>query len=239
VGDRVVRIEELRALLASRDVFTAAELAAEMGVSRRTIQRDLATLRDLGVPVEADRGSGGGTWLEQGWSLGRVHLNANEALAILVCLAVAEQIGTPLLPQDQAAVARKINTAFAPRQSLRIGSLRRRVFVGTLATARVQPTYTAPPEQISRTLLACFTSQSVATIDYTDRDGATTRRTIEPQYLYLNQPVWYTLAWDRLRDDVRMFRLDRITAITDTGQHFTLRDRHPFFPDGAPTERTL
>ncbi|MFE5549800.1 helix-turn-helix transcriptional regulator [Streptomyces sp. NPDC056534] len=73
--NRVLRLDRLKALLAEHDYTTAADLAAELGVSTRTLHRDLALLREMGVPIEGDRGMGGGLHLESGWSLGRVHLN--------------------------------------------------------------------------------------------------------------------------------------------------------------------
>jgi predicted DNA-binding transcriptional regulator YafY len=239
MGDRVARVDALRSLLGSREVFTTAELAQELGVSLRTVQRDLATLRDLGVPIEGERGRGGGTRLHHGWSLGRVHLNESEALAMLLCLAVAEKLAAPLLVGDQRAVARKINAAFAPRQTLRVSELRRRILLGQQATARVQPTYTPPADATQRVLLDCFLNLKVATISYRDRDAATSLRDIEPHYLYFNPPVWYALAWDRLRDDVRLFRLDRITHISDTGSTFKLRPRGDFTTAGEPNAASI
>jgi predicted DNA-binding transcriptional regulator YafY len=62
-----MRLDALKDLLAERDVTTAADLAADLGISVRTLQRDLAVLRDLGTPIEGDRGrSGGCAWNEAG-----------------------------------------------------------------------------------------------------------------------------------------------------------------------------
>src|SRR5215203_3057996 len=94
---RVLRLDALRVLLADREVTTAGDLAADLGVSLRTVQRDLVALRDLGMPIESERGRGGGIRLERGWSLGRVHLNEPEALGMLLSLTIAEKIGSPLL----------------------------------------------------------------------------------------------------------------------------------------------
>jgi predicted transcriptional regulator len=64
-ASRVLRLDALKALLAERDYTTVADLAEELGVSTRTLHRDLALLREMGVPVEGDRGSGGGLHLER------------------------------------------------------------------------------------------------------------------------------------------------------------------------------
>ena len=236
---RVLRLDELKALLADRDVTTVGDLADDLGVSLRTVQRDLATLRDLGTPIESDRGRGGGIRLEHGWSLGRVHLNESEALGMLLSLTIAEKIGSPLLLGDLRSIQRKVSAAFAPAQSRRIRALRRRVLVGGPASDRVLTNYSPPHASITHGLMQAFLYQRVASIRYQDQSGTVTDREIEPQYLYYNLPVWYALAWDRLRDDVRFFRLDRLQRIQPVAANFRLRPADPFLSAGEPEARTM
>jgi predicted DNA-binding transcriptional regulator YafY len=236
---RVVRLDALRELLADREVTTAGDLAADLGVSLRTIQRDVAALRDLGMPIESDRGRGGGIRLEPGWSLGRVHLNESEALGMLLSLTIAEKIGSPLLLGDLRSIQRKVSAAFAPTQSRRIRALRRRVLVGGPASDRVLTNYSPPQPSITHGLMQAFLYQHVASIRYQDQSGTITDREIEAQYLYYNLPVWYALAWDRLRDDVRFFRLDRLQRIQPLAADFRLRRPDPFLNAGEPEARTM
>jgi predicted DNA-binding transcriptional regulator YafY len=238
VSSRVLRLEAVKALLADRDVTTVGDLAADLGVSMRTVQRDLVALRDLGMPIESDRGRGGGIRLEPGWSLGRVHLNESEALGMLLSLTIAEKIGSPLLLDDLRSVRRKVSAAFAPAQSRRIRALRRRVLVGGPASDRVLTTYTPPQASITQGLMRAFLYQHVASIRYQDQSGTVTDREIETQYLYYNLPVWYALAWDRLREDVRFFRLDRLQRIQALAADFRLRPPDPFLK-GEPEARTM
>jgi predicted DNA-binding transcriptional regulator YafY len=239
VSSRVLRLEAVKALLADRDVTTVGDLAADLGVSMRTVQRDLVALRDLGMPIESDRGRGGGIRLEPGWSLGRVHLNESEALGMLLSLTIAEKIGSPLLVDDLRSVRRKVSAAFAPAQSRRIRALRRRVLVGGPASDRVLTTYTPPQASITQGLMRAFLYQHVASIRYQDQSGTVTDREIETQYLYYNLPVWYALAWDRLREDVRFFRLDRLQRIQALAADFRLRPPDPFLKAGEPEARTM
>jgi predicted DNA-binding transcriptional regulator YafY len=236
---RVLRLDELKALLADRDVTTVGDLADDLGVSLRTIQRDLATLRDLGMPIDSDRGRGGGIRLEHGWSLGRVHLNESEALGMLLSLTIAEKIGSPLLLEDLRSIQRKVSAAFAPAQSRRIRALRRRVLVGGPASDRVLTNYSPPQASITHGLMQAFLYQRVASIRYQDQSGTVTDREIETQYLYYNLPVWYALAWDRLRDDVRFFRLDRLQRVQPLAADFRLRRPDPFLNAGEPEARTM
>jgi predicted DNA-binding transcriptional regulator YafY len=236
---RVMRLDALRGLLAGRDVTTAGDLAAELGVSVRTLNRDLATLRDLGTPIEGDRGRGGGLRLERGWSLGRVHLNESEAMGLLLSLTIAEKIGSPLLLDDLRSVTRKVSSAFAPAQTRRIMALRRRILVGESASKQVLASYDPPPPHITRPLLDAFMHQRLIRISYEDQNGTITDRDIEAQYLYYNVPVWYVLAWDRLRDDVRFFRIDRISNIHSLPAQFRLRRADAFLAAGEHDARTV
>ena len=225
---RVARLEELKLLLAERDYGPAADLAADLGISLRTLHRDLATLRELGIPVGGVAGRGGGVFLERGWSLGRVHLNESEAMGLLLCLAIAQQVSSPLLLGDIRSIERKVTQAFAPSQALRIRGLRRRVIVGRPASTAVLATYQPPSPAVTRALLETFVGQRIVEIDYRDRAGTRSRRRIEIHYLYYSLPVWYALAWDHGSGDIRSFRVDRIEAATATTGPFKLRSPDRF-----------
>jgi predicted DNA-binding transcriptional regulator YafY len=232
-------LEALKELLAERDYTTAAELAAELGVSVRTLHRDLALLRDLGIPVDSDRGRGGGLRLEHGWSLGRVHLSESEAIGMLLSLTIAEKVGSPIMLDDARTIARKIATSFAPAQASRILAMRRRILVGAQASDQVISSYRAPPGTVTQPLLDAFVNRRVAVIRYQDQHATVTEREIELQYLYYNLPVWYALVWDRLRDNVRFFRIDRIKRIQLLGEQFRLRRDDQFLTAGEPDAKAL
>src|SRR5262245_58935328 len=78
--DRLERLDRLASRLKADGLVTVAAIAAEFGVSRRTLARDLAILRDRGLPVEADRGRGGGIRLHREWGVGRLVLSYREAV---------------------------------------------------------------------------------------------------------------------------------------------------------------
>ncbi len=237
--DRVGRLEELKLLLAEREYTTAADLAADLGVSVRTLHRDLATLRDLGVPIAGLSGRGGGVHLERGWSLGRVHLNESEAMGLLLALAIAEQVGSPLLLGDLRSIERKVTQAFAPSQTSRIRGLRRRVITGGPASSAVRAGYVVPSPAVTRPLLEAFIARRPLDIGYRDRGGTPSARSIEVHHLYYSLPVWYALAWDRLRGDIRAFRIDRIATATVAAGSFTLRPPEQFVDEVAGAPRHL
>jgi len=217
---RLGRLAELGGLLRANEHATAAQLAAELGVSRRTLQRDLAILRGEGMPVESDRGRGGGLRLHRSWSLGRLQLSPAEAIDLLLSLAIAEGINSPLFLGQLGALRRKVAAAFADSYQTAIRSLRRRILIGSPASPEVLATYRATGRSGLAAIAEGFFASRVIEIVYAAERGEPTQRPIEPHYLYFSLPVWYLLAHDRLRGAVRHFRVDRIRAATLTEERF-------------------
>lgn len=230
-ASRLHRLEELKGLLKAREHVTAAELADELGVSLRTLNRDLALLRDGDVPIESDRGRGGGLRLQRNWALGRLHLSPAEAIDLLLSVAIAERMNSPLLLQQLQAIKRKIVAAFSESYQAKIRSLRRRILVGAPASERVVASFAPPPRGALAGIAQAFFDTRCVAIEYVDQHGAVTAREVEPQFLYLNVPVWYLFAWDRLRGAVRFFRIDRIRSVTPLEAGFRLADPKPFLAE--------
>ncbi len=230
-SSRLHRLDELKGLLKAHEHVTAAELSAELGVSIRTLNRDLEILRDSGVPIESDRGRGGGLRLQRNWALGRLHLSPEEAIDLLLSIAIAERMNSPLLLQQLAPIKRKIVAAFSESYQPRIRSLRKRILVGRPASERVIASFSPPQRRALAGIAEAFFNMRCIAIDYVDQNGATTSRDVEPQFLYLNVPVWYLLAWDRLRGAVRYFRIDRIKSVTPLETSFRLADPQPFLAE--------
>ena len=80
---------------------------------------------------------------------------------------------------------------------------------GGNASQHVLDTYQQPNNDLMPQLSQCFIDMKVLEIEYQSEKLEITRRVIEPQMFMLNWPIWYLLAWDELRNDVRMFRIDR------------------------------
>jgi len=228
---RLSRLEQLKGLLKARDIAVAADLASELGVSRRTLHRDLEILRESGVPIESGRGRGGGLRLHPNWGLGRVHLSAAEAIDLLLSIAIAEQINSPVLLRQLASIKRKIVAAFGETHQAQIRQLRKRILLGPPASNTVVASLGNSPRRAHPALAEAFLNSQRVVIEYIDRNGAITSREVEPHYLYLSLPAWYLLAWDSLRAAVRHFRVDRITSVKPTGQTFRLTDPQPFLQE--------
>ncbi len=221
---RLERLDELTGLLRSGGHYTASLLAKELGVSSRTLMRDLDVLRGKGYPIETDQGRGGGVRLHRHWGVGRLQLNYREVIDLLLSLAVMEKIGSPVFFRNLKAIRNKISLSFPQEQRDKIESLRKRILIGGLASEDVLDHLQTTLKVSADLLYEAFFEMKLLSIIYEDGKGKKTKRVIEPHYLFLSWPVWYVMAWDHLRDDVRCFRLDRISSAKIEGSSFKLRN---------------
>ncbi|MDL4815115.1 helix-turn-helix transcriptional regulator [Actinomadura opuntiae] len=207
------RVLRLLALLQRRPSWTAGELAAELGVTDRSVRRDVERLRTLGYPVHAAAGVGGGYRLGAGTRLPPLLLDDEEAIATAVSLRLAA--GETVAGAGEAALRAlaKLDQVMPPR-------LRAEVRAVHGATE----TLVGPGVQIDAELLvtlarACRDAVRVR-FRYARRDGAERERTVEPVRMVATGRRWYLMARDVDRSDWRTFRLDRMRDVTATTWHF-------------------
>src|SRR5581483_4038987 len=163
---RADRLDLLARVVRDRPGITSDALARELGVSVRSVFRDIDHLRERGYPIEADRGRGGGIRLHASWGLGRVLLSSEEALCVLLSLAIGEKLGFPIFAQEVARARRKIVDAFPTAERRRIGPLRERIFIGREASDLVRSSYRVPDKAASRQLQAAFVSTLTVSAGY-------------------------------------------------------------------------
>lgn len=235
---RLQRLDRLRGLLTAGEQATIGELAIELGVSTRSLHRDLDILRESGLRIDSDRGRGGGIRMHPNWASQRIQLTVTETVDLLLAIALAERLGSSLLLGELKSVRQKLSAAFPLAHRDRINSLRKRILVGDFASPAVAVGYNNSRPQASAIKQAFFDQRHLY-IAYADQNRKTSERMIEPQFLYLNAPAWYLLAWDGLREDVRFFRLDRIRAAEMLGTRFRLRDRNVFLAHAEKTAAFL
>lgn len=223
---RADRLDLLTRVVRDRPGITAGALARELNVSIRSVFRDIDHLRDRGYPIEADRGRGGGIRLHSSWGLGRVLLSSEEALCVLLSLAISEKLGFPIFATDVSRARRKIVDAFPTAERKRIGPLRERIFVARQASTNVLATYGVPDRAASKHLQAAFVGELTVTADYEKADGSRVVRRLEPHALLIVWPAWYVFAYDHTREASRTFRFDRFRSVEpDPSAPFRARPR--------------
>lgn len=225
---RLRRLELLAVQLKQEAHCTIDDLARQHGVSARTIARDLSVMREQGMQIDADRGRGGGVRLDRTWGVGRLNLDYAEAVDLLISIAVAEQMKSPMFLASLGSVRRQLVASFSPEKRSRVNRLASRILIGVTASTYVQAGFNAPPPRVVRALHQAFVDQEVLDIRYQREDGELSERQVEPHYLMLNYPVWYVLAFDHLRGAPRTFRCDRMLDATRTGTSFRLLPKEEF-----------
>lgn len=201
---------ELGALLRSRESTTVDALAEELRVSRRTLLRDLASLRESGLPVHGESGPGGGVRMDGDRGVAAVHLSIVEIVSLWLSARLAR--GASNLPWGDAAQSGmvKLLSCLPQRKARELRALCKRVIVGEPATEEVRKTAGMPPPELLRLFEEAFSSRHGLAFHYTDHHGRITSRRIEPHGLVVLAPVWYILARDLDKQAPRWFRMDRI-----------------------------
>lgn len=217
------RVLRLLALLQRRPSWTAAELAAELGVTDRSVRRDVERLRALGYPVRAAAGVGGGYRLGAGTRLPPLLLDDEEAIATAVSLRLASG-GTVAGTGDAALRAlAKLDQVMPPRLRAEV-----RAVHGATATL-VGPGVEVDPDLLVTLARACRDAVRVR-FRYAARGGAEPERererTVEPVRMVATSRRWYLMAWDVDRAGWRTFRLDRMRDVAATTWRFRPRE-HP------------
>ena len=211
------RLLELLALLQARRDWPGLELADRLEVSGRTVRRDVERLRELGYPVESLSGPGGGYRLRAGTAMPPLLLDDDEAIAIAVGLGTAARASVTGIEESAVRALVKLEQVLPAH-------LRRRV--QALGMATVAPAVGGPmvdPQDLTAIASACRDGECLR-FAYSSREGADSRRNVEPHSLVNLGRRWYLVAWDRGREDWRTFRVDRVVRPASTGVRFEPRD---------------
>ncbi|MFG2682819.1 helix-turn-helix transcriptional regulator [Streptomyces sp. NPDC048392] len=216
--DTPARLLTLLSLLQTPREWPGGELADRLGVSRRTVRRDIDRLRELGYPVRATMGSDGGYRLVAGKAMPPLVLDDEEAVAIAVGLRAGA--GHAVAGLDEASVR-----ALAKLEQVLPSRLRHRV--ATLQSATTPLTSGDGPSIAPGTLTVMASTvagRERLRFAYRAGDGTESRRVTEPYRLVSTGRRWYLVAYDLDREDWRTFRVDRVSEPFATGARFAPRE---------------
>ena len=204
-ADRLFLI--IHALRGRRRALPAHHLAETLGVSLRTVYRDVADLQRSGVPIEGEAGVG--YVLRQGADIPPLMFNAAELEALVVGTRFVRAFGGERLALGAKAALLKIVAVLPPE--LRERSARTRIFAPEVPD-RIEAT--GAIDRLHAAIEAC----QVLRIAYRDEAGVASEREIEPLCLVFWGAVWTIGAWCRKRCDFRTFRADRLQSFEPTGE---------------------
>ncbi len=218
------RLLRLLSLLQTHRDWSGAELADRLGVTQRTVRRDVDRVRHLGYPVDAQPGSGGGYRLGPGAVLPPLLFEDDEAVAVAVGLRSATLAGVAGIEETAVRALAKLEQVLPSRLRHRVQTLQ----------AAIVPIPGSGPNVDVDVLLAVASAirdHQQLRADYIARDDTQSRRVLQPHRVVHSGRHWYLVAWDVQRVDWRTFRLDRLSPRTPSGPRFT--PRQPPEPDIA------
>jgi predicted DNA-binding transcriptional regulator YafY len=209
---RLERLLSIALLLSARRRLRAEDLSEEFRVSLRTVYRDIRALQETGFPVSG--AAGDGYRLPPTSQLRPLAFDPAEAEALMMgARLLSSLVDSPLKGRLQAAIA-KLEAVLTPEAIQRVAEMRDRVVIEPRSQA------TGP----LTVLLEAVNERRVVWIKYDGiARGARTRREIEPIGLVRYANVWMVPAYCRLRQDLRVFRADRIVEAKLTGEEFKPR----------------
>jgi predicted DNA-binding transcriptional regulator YafY len=219
------RLLRLLSLFTVRRSWSGEDLARRLGVTPRTIRRDVDRLRDLGYEVRAVPGPAGGYELGAGTGLPPLLLDDDAAVAVTLGLRAVAAGAVAGMEEAAARAAAVIERVLPGRLRLRVDALRAAVVPLNAPSASRQ---TVRPETLALLALACRDSERLR-FGYVDHLGNPSSRHVEPHRLVSTARHWYLVARDIDKGDWRSFRMDRLQEPRRTGQ----RSRPADPPDAA------
>jgi predicted DNA-binding transcriptional regulator YafY len=201
------RILAMLELLQDRPGMSGPDLAEALGVTTRTIRRYVATLQDMGIPVEPTAGRIGGYWLRPGYRMPPLMFSAEEAIGLAVALLTTRVSNDSELPAPVASALAKIERSMPQDLTARIRTIRD----GFQMTGNPWPQIdTFPQPEILAMLIQASLGHQRCWIRYGSSEGNQTSRDIDPYGVLFHGGRWYVHGWCHLRKDSRTFRIDRI-----------------------------
>lgn len=199
------RLLELLELLQAQPLITGTEIADRLGVDRRTARRYVAALQDLGIPIEGQRGVGGGYRIRPGFRLPPLMLTDDEAVVVALGTLAAGRLGL-------SGSAESVDGALAKIHRVLPDALRRRVEALEETLDFTSSAKEGAPVKGETVLVLADAIRRRRRLRMTYRafSGDQTRRELSPHGLVVHSGRWYLAGYDHLREDLRTFRVDRM-----------------------------
>jgi predicted DNA-binding transcriptional regulator YafY len=202
-----------------RTATTATHLAERLGVSERTVYRDIRDLILAGTPIDGEAGVG--YRIRPGYDLPPLMFDRDEIQALVIGARIVRQFGDPALARASDAILGKV-AAIVPKDLAPLVA-ETRLFVPSIVGAGKSA------EALALAREAVIARRKLA-VSYATAGGVVTTRTVRPLGIFFWGRTWTLAAWCELREGFRNFRLDRVTASTMLDEAFededgkTLRD---------------
>lgn len=228
---RADRLFQIVQYLRGGRLVTAAQLAGSLEVSERTVYRDIADLQACGVPIDGEAGVG--YVLRAGFDLPPLMFTRDEIAAIVAGARFVRAFGGAAMARAAEEALVKIEAVLPDAERHRAGQ----VEIHAMGSEMTRAVRTRIDE-----IDAAVEGRRRLRMAYQDAEARPTERTVRPLGLWFWGKVWTLVAWCELRDDFRMFRVDRIERLVDLEDTFrpergkTLADFYRMMEDCPPSD---
>ncbi len=209
---RADRLFQIVQYLRGGRLLTARTLAERLEVSERTIYRDIADLQVSGVPIDGEAGVG--YLMREGYDLPPLMFNRDEIVALVVGARILRAWGGARMALSAGEALAKIEAVLPDAARQTVASVKIHAFDHSMS-----PKQRKDLDSVE----AAINARALLQINYTDEGGGETSRMIEPLGLYFWGKVWTLIAWCRLREGFRVFRIDRIGTMQETGERYAVQ----------------
>jgi predicted DNA-binding transcriptional regulator YafY len=204
---RADRLFQIVQYLRGGRLLSAAKLAERLEVTKRTIYRDIADLIGSGVPIEGEAGVG--YVMRAGYDLPPLMFNSDEIVALVAGARMIRAWGGAQMAAAAEEALVKIEAVLPEEARARASSVPVHAFQMSDMTDEVRT-------RIDR-IEAASDGRIRLDLEYGDQHGGAARRVIRPLGLWFLGKVWTVVGWCELRNDFRMFWLDRIKGMEEVG----------------------
>ena len=201
---RADRLFQIVQYLRGGRLVTAQKLAERLEVSTRTIYRDIADLQSTGVPIDGEAGVG--YVMEAGYDLPPLMFTHDEVTALVAGARLIRAFGGAGMARAAEEALVKIGAVLPEEARAKAAKVQVHA-IGWRISEDLRALIDRLEDAVDRSVRLSFS--------YRDKDGAATRRTVRPLGLWFWGASWTLVGWCQLRDDFRMFRLDRMDDIED------------------------
>jgi predicted DNA-binding transcriptional regulator YafY len=199
-------------LLQSYKQMSGSEIARRLEVDVRTVRRYIVMLRDMGIPVEAERGPYGSYQLQRGYKLPPLLFTDAEAVALTLGLLAIREFRFPVEVAGIEGALAKTERVMPEKLLHQARALQEAI------TFNISP----PPVQLQNDIVAPLSlavqQRQQVRLSYRSWTGNESEREFDPYGIVVNEGYWYAIGYCHLRRDIRTFRLDRVVAL-EPGEH--------------------
>ncbi|MCI0710506.1 MAG: YafY family transcriptional regulator [Chloroflexi bacterium] len=216
-----LRLLTILELLQSHEQLSAQELAERLEVEERSIRRYIMMLRDIGIPIDSERGRYGGYSIRPGFRMPPLMFNHDEIVAVMVGLMFIRELGALDNLWIDSATS-KIERVLPEELKVRSNALRKFLSLDMLPF----PIYGVSSQHLLAISLAASEKRCLL-VRYMSPQAEVTERIISPYGVLLHGKIWYVPAYCHLRENCRIFRLDRVRDVADSEENYEAADIDP------------